>query len=217
MSEENTMRPAWIALIALSAACGPDADRYTYGGYDMPNHFPLDGNRLWEYLSDADTEHYTLEVEKTTTTAVSDYEVITVEHTNGDTVESLFQVDWSSDSIMGVKIHGYEDFSSGSAVSFDPTVTFADRQMVPTEALETETGGTTFTATFQGITGCQTHWATDWDDLDCIVMSLEAANGGHTQITGTYTLVPRYGSAYMDLDYYDGTWNLADHTWTSSD
>ena len=212
------MRPAWIGLIALCTACGPDTDRYTYGGYDMPNHFPLDGSRLWEYLSDADDENYTLEVEKTTSTIVSDYEVISLEHTNGDTVTSLFEVNWSSDSIMGVKIHGYEDFVGGSgAVSFEPAVTFADRQMVPGEAVETETGGTTFTSTFEGVTSCATHWATDWDELDCIVVTVEAANGGHTQVTGTYTLVPRYGSAYMDLDYYSGMWNLADHTWAESD
>ena len=212
------MRTISVALLALTVACGPDTDRYTYGGYDMSSHFPLDGSRLWEYLSDSPDVSWTLEVEKTGTATASTYEVITLEHVNGDTVESLFDVEWSSDSINGVKIHGYEDFAGGSGpISFDPAVQFASRQMVPGDSVETETGNTTFTATFAGLTDCATHWAPDWDELDCLVVTVETANGAHTAVTGSYTVVPRYGSAYLDLDYYDGLWNLADHTWSADD
>jgi hypothetical protein len=182
----------------------------------MSSHFPLDGSRLWEYLSDADDVNWTLEVEKTKTATASTYEVITLEHLNGDTVESLFDVEWSSDSTNGVKIHGYEDYASGSGpVSFSPAVQFASRQMVPGDISVTEVGGTTFTATFEGLTSCATHWAVDWDELDCLVVTVKAADGNHTPITGRYTIVPRYGAAYLDLDYYDDLWNLADHTWSA--
>jgi hypothetical protein len=212
------MRVAPLSIIGLIiAGCEPT---YDYQGYNMPDHFPLDGSKLeWEYASTDTTIAGELVVEKVTASVQNDVEVVTLEHwliTEGESEDLAWQVLWSSDPVKGVQIHGYTDVINGTEVNFDPPILFAEKNGIPGDQLTTTTGGFTFTSTFEAVEGCETYWVPGWADENCLVINID--DGDDTPITnsivvGTYWLVPRYGSAWLDLDAYDARWSLASHDW----
>jgi hypothetical protein len=212
------MRYALLSILGLAiVGCEP---AYNYQGYDMPDHFPLDGSKLeWEYSSTDTSVVSELRVEKVGTAIVGDVEVATLEHwvIGEDDAEDLaWSVQWSSDSVKGVQIHGYTNVTNGSEVSFEPPILFAEGHGIPGDQLITQSGGFTWTATFESVEGCETYWVPGWADENCLVVNLD--DGDDTPITnsiivGTYWLVPRYGAAWLDLDAYDARWSLANHDW----
>ena len=205
------------ALLALLAAgCDPDWDDGGWG-YDVSDHFPLDGSeRVWVYDSLDESVEWTLLVEKTTVVHEGDLDVVTLEHSNDDTLTVLAQVDWSSDSTGGVRIHGYHVEDGDVSVAFDPPIQFAELEMTPGDAVETETGGTTFTSTFETVEGCGTFWAPSWDDEGCLKFTLADGDedpATNAYIAGSYWLVTRYGPAWLVLDAYPARWSLSDRFW----
>jgi hypothetical protein len=213
------MRFTQLSFLGLVlAGCEPT---YDYQGYDMPDHFPLDGSELqWEYASTDEAVTDELRVEKLEASIVDDVEVVTLEHWligEDDTEDLAWSVRWASDSVKGVLIYGYTDVANDNEVTFDPPIVFAEGHGIPgSDPIVTQTGGFTWTATFEAVEGCETYWVPGWADEPCLRISLD--DGDSTEVTnsiivGSYWLVPRYGSAWLELDAYDARWSLADHDW----
>jgi len=203
------------ALASINTACEPE---YRYVGYNVVDHVPLDGSqREWEYDSFDETIDWTLLVEKQGTAQLSGASVVALEHSNDDTADLYWEVKWSSDSSNGVQIHGFTNiYGGGDEVVFTPPIQFADKQMKPDDTITTDTGGYTWTSTFQGVEGCETYWVPGWAEEECLVLNLDDGDGmpeTNSIIVGSYWLVPRYGPAWMDLDAYEGVWNLSGWDW----
>jgi hypothetical protein len=150
---------------------------------------------------------------------VDDIEVVTLEHWLigvDDSEDLAWSVDWSSHPVSGVQIHSYSNIHDGTEVVFDPPVLFAEKRAVPGDQFVTQSGGFTWTATFQGVDGCGTYWVPGWEDEECLVVNLDDGDGTDVTngvIVGTYWLVPRYGAAWLELDAYGTLWSLADQSW----
>ena len=206
----------WLcASAALNAGCDQDI---VYVGYNVVDHFPLDGDpREWEYDSFDETIDWTLLVEKQGSIQQSGASVVSLELGNDDTADLYWEVQWSSDSSNGVRIHGFTDiYGGGDEVSFSPPIQFAEKQMVPEDVITTDSGGYTWTSTFQGVEGCETYWVPGWSGEECLVFELDDGDGlpeTNGVIVGSYWLVPRYGPAWLDLDAYEGVWNLSGFDW----
>ncbi len=203
------MRPQLVLTAALLAGCGPGNIGYT--GYDVPDHFPLDGSTLfWEYRSDDGEGRLT--VEKSGSTVQDGLEVVTLTHSLDDSW--VADVRWASDPVDGVLLLGYSH--DEDEVDFEPPVVLSERHAVPDDVVVTQSGGRTWTAGFERIEGCATFWVPQWADESCLVFTLDDGDddpGTHGIVTGTYHLVPQYGAAWLDLDAYDLQWRLYDHDW----
>jgi hypothetical protein len=210
-----------ILPLAGGLACEPT---YNYVGYKMHKQFPLDGDRNWTYQSDDETVTYEMLVEKEDPPSTSDgYEVYTFAYYNDTDGTLLHEVDWSSDSINGVAIHGYRDYEgsggddtggleANDSQVFDPPIIFADDDMAPGASVTTTTGGWTFTSTLEVSEPCPNPWVEDWND--CLKMVLED-DGSGSLVSGNYWLVPRYGVAWMRRTVDADTWKLRDADWTA--
>jgi hypothetical protein len=202
------------ALAVLSTACDSN---YIYAGYSVYKNFPLDGSvRTWQYNSVDDSVDWRLLVEKAGTTTSGTQEVVTLRHTNQSDKSLIGEVDWSSDSSEGILIHRTYEEASAVTTTFDPPILVSKPQGVPGDSRVTETGGFTFTCTFEDIDGCATYWAPDWSGEDCFLFTIDDGDGDTSTnglIVGTYWLVPSWGTALMDLDGYDAQWSLSAGEW----
>jgi hypothetical protein len=223
------------ALLTQSA-CEPT---YTYVGYQMWDHVPLDADRTWTYANDGDAG-FELAVHKAESPAIqADQDIFIFEHTNAETGDLLMEVQWSSDSLYGVLIHGYTTYVSapagpgttdsgtpdtgetgdpptvGETVVYDPPVQFAGERMAPGDSEETVTGGYTFTSSFPYTEACPNHWTQDWNE--CLKIELDDGDGDDTTgslIAGEYWLVTRYGIAWFEPTGAPDKWVLKKHACT---
>ena len=198
----------------LFQACGGSS--YTYTGYRMHKQFPLDGDREWQYLNDAEDIQNPFRVEKIATPRIQDnLEIYTLEYYNEETGDIVRAVEWSSDSINGVLIHSYVDYEAGGeAVVLDPPIVFADDDMAPGQFVVTETGGYTFTATLQSSEPCPNHYVPDWED--CLKLTLDDGDGDDSAgalVAGEYWLVPSFGTAWFRMTPDTDIWRLWKHDW----
>jgi hypothetical protein len=204
-------------LSVLSACTGGG---YTYGGYKVYDHFPLDGYRTWDYAQGDESVEWQMAVEKDPNTSeTDDYEIITLNYRVDDPETNLFAIDWSSDSIKGVLIHGFVDYETGDSSDFDPPLVFGEYQMVPGAEVSTETGGRTWTSTFESVEECPNHWVTtDEDTWECLKFTLDDGDGDDLSgppFAGSWWIAPRYGTSRFIPTGYDDAWVLTKATWTS--
>ena len=69
-----------LVLVSFAAQVGCEPS-YTYAGYDMPDHFPMDGStREWTYASTDISVTDGLVIEKADSSVEDGVEVITLEH-----------------------------------------------------------------------------------------------------------------------------------------
>jgi hypothetical protein len=222
-----------FALAALAAAgCEPS---YTYQGYTMHSQFPTDGERYWEYANEDSSIADEMRVEMVTPPRTEDtLEIFTFEHYNDSTGDLLYSVDWSSDAVKGIQIHGYsiavstapdpdtggEDTGTAesppaeSDVDFDPPILFAESSMAPGDTVETETGGYSFVSTLEYSEACPNYWSSEW--TDCLRMKLDDGDGDDSvgaKVAGTYWLVKRYGIAWFQQTGDDEKWVLRKASW----
>jgi hypothetical protein len=209
------MRLILVSLVPLGLlACNPS---YSYGGYKIFEHFPMDGHRSWEYASDDVSIEHKLEVRMNDEPIqVGDTLIHEFQHFNQATGEMLGAVQWSSDSVDGVMIHGYQTTGpSGEVVNFDDPVVFADASMAPDESVTSSAGGWDFTSTFESVEGCANHWVgDDWDS--CLRFHLDDGDGDDATgaiFAGDYWLVPRYGIAWQATSGDSDTWVLVKADW----
>ena len=206
-----------LSLAVLSwllPSCGGAS--YTYTGYRMSQQFPLDGEREWQYLNDDEEVQNPMRVEKLSAPVMKESTAVyTFEYYNEETGDIVRSVDWSSDSMNGVLIHGYVDYEAGGEeVLFEPPVVFASSEMRPGESVVTETGGYTFTSTLMFSGPCPNHYVQDWED--CLNLVLDDGDGDDSTgalVAGEYWLVPRYGTAWFRMTPDTDNWRLWKHDW----
>ncbi len=213
------MRKSLIAVSIFTGLSGVSCGgaTYNYVGYLMDNQFPLDGTREYQYLSDDESIETPIRVEKASTpTATGTYDIYTFETYNDESGDLLNIVDWSSDSVYGILIHGFTDYAnSEDPVVFDPPLIFADDEMAPSDFVVTQTGGMTFTSTFVGVEPCPNYYVAEWNE--CLRMELDDGDGdanAGSMLAGTYWLVPRYGIAWFQQTGDAEPWVLWKHSWT---
>jgi len=237
------MRYALLVMAALSmTSCS--GSKYTYAGYQIFDHFPLDGQRSWEYANDDITVDHKIEIRMSelTTGGSGSTVVHEFQHYNQDTGSLLMTVKWSSDSSDGVLIHGFQVYdvddgggpggpgddtgdtggpggdvtSPGGEYNFaaDPLV-FGQSEMAPGESVTSSGGGWDFTSTFVGVEPCPNHWVgEDWDECLHFYLDDGVDGAGAAAISGDYWLVPRYGIAWIQLGGDSDVWRLVQANWS---
>ncbi|MCB9761876.1 MAG: hypothetical protein H6739_18750 [Alphaproteobacteria bacterium] len=236
-------RPALfgLAVLALGAGCNPTT---TYSGYDMVDAFPVDGERAWVFVNDA--KPYDLRVEMSSAAdRVGEVDVHTFEFYDNDLGDLLMTMRWSSDTIHGVLLHGYEtvaeeptgqggddtggddtgDTGDGArgpleAVTYDPPIQFVDRKMIVGESVETETGGATWTSTFLAQEDCPNHLLSGDLAPSCYKIGLDDGDGDPMvgqKPAGTWWIATRYTLIYFQLSGDSDKWVLADYDWSPAE
>lgn len=184
------------------------------GGTPVWDLFPFDGERTWEYTS-TDLElpyklvaESILEPEKKGTMNVYTVNYWTECVGNSDTCvdgDIIRSVKWSSDVIDGVFLHAY-DVGDGFVV-FDPPVQLALKEMLRDDSVDTQTDGTLWTSTFNGITDCPEALTTDWPE--CGELELTVDSGDGIPLAGKYWATKGNGLAGMELAGENGQWQLS--------
>tara|TARA_B100000575_G_scaffold35842_1_gene24181 strand:+ start:944 stop:1621 length:678 start_codon:yes stop_codon:yes gene_type:complete len=220
---------ASLTLIALTATVGCSSPSYDYSGYKTYDHFPLDGERYWNYQSAS--QDYLMDVRIDSTESVGDTAVRTLRYENANLASVLYWIKWSSDSGNGVQIHGYmvEETSSvgpddgtdtgdastdavvGTWVNFDPPIAITDHQMTPGETIETAGGDATYTSTFAAVETCDNNWAdTSWECLKIVIESNEAEP---PPFVGTWHWATEFGTSLFQPAGATSPWILTDYEW----
>jgi len=194
-----------LTALILTLGCD-DGGQYGYAGYDMVDHFPLDGERSWTYTND-DVE-WKLIVEMTDDKVqVEDTTVRTFEYWQSDSLGQkatlLMTASFSSDTYDGVQIHGYEvisdpvewdtanpgddtgsggdtgttGFGPAELVEFDPPLVLADAKMAPGDTVETTTSGGTWTSEFKYQEECPNNWIAGENTWSCLYIELDDGDG----------------------------------------
>lgn len=199
----------FAAAAALLAGCS-GGSTYSYSGYVMENYFPFDGERTWEFVStDTELTHKIVaELDPQPTTTGDGIEIYTIDYDlqcleDGplcDGGEPLRSVKWSADQTRGVLIHGVGN------ESYEPPITLAAPKMAVGDTVETETGGTLFTASFDQITDCPVKWTDAWDE--CVWLHLDDGGAG-VDVAGDYWAVTGYNVVAMQLTGDTGQWQLS--------
>lgn len=224
-----------ILLLAL----GCDGDNYGYAGFDMVDHFPLDGKRQWRYSNSA--YDYNLEVEMLDETeVVNDLIVHTFEYYSEANGNLLWDMRFSSDTINGIQVYGYtvysEDGGGGDtgdtggqdsgdtggakgpeeSMTFDPPVMLAEDQMVPGDTVTTESGGVNFVSTFHYQVECPNDWISGENTWKCLYVTVDDGDGDDLtgpKVAGSYWIAPRYGMSWFQQSGDTDKWVLGEAEW----
>lgn len=232
-----------LTLVPLLLGACIDDNNTGYSGYKMADHFPMDGKRSWEYMNEA--HNFKLDVEMSTSAEASgDGDEIRAFDTFHDpSGDLLMTVRWSSGSVNGVRIWGFEVYDVGGggedsgqdsggdsgeatleypewtpgAYTFDPPILLADREEKPGDEQVTETGGFTFTSTFAAVEECENLWVGGENTWTCLRVDLTEASGADLRILGSYWMAPRYGLSWFELQGDTAKWILTRAEWESAD
>ncbi len=215
-----------LALLALGLGCGGD-DTVATTGQAFERYFPLDGYRYWEYENEDPFSDWTTRIDKTfSPDTESGYDVYTLTTTINETGEVLRSVDWSSDGDDGVLVHGYNVVAVGDGSSlqnmgsadFDPPLVFGTTNMTNGDAETTATGGTTFTATYDGNDACPTPYTEAWESCRILVLSDDEGEGDMASpLAGTYYLVEDYGVAWFQATGDPEPWKMSKNVFRDED
>jgi hypothetical protein len=230
----------FVAILAGLVGC--TGSTYGYEGYNMVDHFPLDGTRSWKYSNE--TVDHNLIVEMVDGSSVDSFEIKNLEFWQADPnnlpATLLFSLSVSSDDVNGVHLHGYTyyadpvpydsgdsgdtdtDSDSGAkgpedTAAFTPPVVLADKKMVPGDSELTDVNGTTWTTTLEGQESCANHWVNGDQTWDCLHVSLDDGDGDYSAgspASGHFWLAPRYGMSWFQLTGDLDKWVLADADWS---
>jgi len=220
------MRNVLIALTLTS--CGTPA--YQYAGYRTYEHFPLDGNRAWEYKNQ--NQDFLMMVEKMPDPAAQGSKRIhTLRYAQKDPYRLMYSIKWSSDSTDGVEIHGYSvedvvtggddeaddtgmasDSTGGQWVDFVPPMQVTEYQMAPGDSVESSGAGVNYTTTFETMEGCPNDWRDDWDCMKVVITSSD--ENDVAPFVGTWHWATRYGTSLFQAPNQDFPWTLLVADWT---
>jgi hypothetical protein len=227
----RNLLPAALAVVLL-AGCPPKQNPFGYGGTLMYEFFPFDGLRTWEFISTNEELAYSLVAimqeadpeAKEPKDGISRYTVDYTKHCRGADAtcfegEVIRTITWSSDIQEGVRIHDYEDPSSG-LIEFEPPILIAPEKMERDEEAVTDTGGFTWTSTLLGTESCPVKMNVDW--TDCVHFSLDDGDGDDSTnpgLVGEYWAIVGYNVVTVQLnsdmvivdDEEVGQWQLSSH------
>ena len=216
------MRTAMAALAVLVlAGCGNGANPYTYDGFTMSTFFPFDGQRDWTFLQE-DVVHQLVatlnpEFEIVNSMRVYDVDYALVCPAGVDNCEpaehAISKLRWSSDAGTGTFIHAMIG-TAGEQV-FDPPVALTADRGKKGDLVTTETGGTTFTAKFDGIVSCPIRYTDDWAQCANIVLDDDdnRETVGSHPLHGDWFAVAGYNVVAMQLLGDTAQWQLNDATY----
>jgi hypothetical protein len=209
MEFRDVARTMAVGALALAAGCS-GGSTYSYSGYVRESYFPFDGARSWEFVSsDATLSHKIVaELDPNSQVTGDGIEIFSIDYwleclEEGplcDGEEPLRTVKWSADQTLGVAIH------ASGADSWDPPVVIASPKMAVGDTAVTESGGVTFTSTFDSITGCPVKWTDAWDE--CVRILVDDGGAG-VDIAGEYFAVVGYNVVAMQLTGDTGQWQLS--------
>jgi len=223
--------PAALAVVLLTG-CLPKENPFGYGGTLMYEYFPFDGIRTWEFIStDEDLPHTMVATmrepdpdAKAPKDGINLYTIDYSKHcrgADGSCIEGdlIRTITWSSDLEDGVRIHDYEDATTG-LIEFNPPILIAPEKMERDETAVTDTGGFTWTSTLIATETCPVHMNVDW--TDCIHFSLDDGDGDintNPGLVGDYWAIVGYNVVAVELaaevSMVDGEevgqWQLSDH------
>jgi hypothetical protein len=223
------MRTA-LTVLSLAATVGCGAPAYDYAGYRTYEHFPLDGERYWNYQNP--NEDHLLDVTIDSTEYTGNKALKTLRYQNASLDSVMHWIKWSSDSGSGVQIHGYmveessgapsggEDDTgepgteavTGSWVNYDPPLTITQHQMTPGESVESIGNDVTYTSTFAAVEGCANNWAdTDWD---CLKIVIDSDESDPPPFVGTWHWAPEFGTSLFQAKGDETPWILTDFEWS---
>lgn len=220
-------------ILLLAFACNGD-DNFVYSGFDMVDHFPMDGKtRTWRYSNSA--YQYNLDVEMVGETEVIGGQTVhTFEYYSAANGNLLWDTKYSADTINGVHIYSYTVYSEDGggqdtgtddtgnpggpeeSMTFDPPLQLAEDQMVPGASVVTDTGGLTWTATLQGQVECPNDWVSGERTWKCLYVTLDDGDGDDLtgpKVAGHYWLAPRYGMSWFQQSGDTDKWVLGEAYW----
>lgn len=206
-------------MFFLMFACAPEGSNTNYSGHNTHEYMPLDGVRSWQYQNDGAA--FDMVVEKTNTNTVDGIDIITYTYSKKEPSESLATIDWSSDSLNGILVHGYTLTNQGG-MEFETPVILADYKMVPGESVETITDGITFTSTFVAMEQCPNNWIDEDNTWDCLKFEISSdSSSGSFPFVGEWWLANTWGpSRFITPDGSFGssnTWVLSQATYSPED
>ncbi|MEC7984067.1 MAG: hypothetical protein VX278_02815 [Myxococcota bacterium] len=194
---------------ALFACNGGSTTQYT--GHTTYKYMPLDGERSWRYGNDG--MNFELLVEKVDAQLIDGVEIVSVEYSKYDPQELLATIDWSSDSIFGIQIHGYTLTNQGG-MDFETPVLFADYRMIPGENVVSTTDGITFTSTFNGVEMCPNNWVSEENAWECLYFTVESDSASGTfPFVGDWWIANTWGASRFITP--QGTFG-SENTWVLS-
>lgn len=202
---------ATLGTMACTSGQGPGVT-IDFQGDDVYKWFPFNGERIWTYQSTDTSLTYQLRGVLSEDSRVVDertriYKVdfrIDCRSADDDCVENELAFSWemSADSGKGVLFHTYDD------TVYDPPVRLSRAQMVEGDSITTESGGTTFTATYNGLVECPAiYWRNDKPDCGEIVLD---DGGAGTAIAGTYWAVTQFNVVAFKSALTGEEWQLRD-------
>ncbi len=205
-----------LGSLALSACGGSSV---TYSGYSMSNYFPFDGSsRTWEFVSTDTTIPHKLVATLATPGTPSadgamvfevDYETQCVQADAEGCVDAWVRtLAWSSDGTRGTLLHSLE--TADGLTAFDPPIALTDDTMLVGDSVQTTTGGTTWTATFEGLDACPVVWTSEWGN-QCIHLTLDDGGLG-SELAGDYWAITQYNLVGFQLADDSGVWQLSNAT-----
>jgi hypothetical protein len=220
-----------FVLTSLLACNG--GNPYTVAGFHMSEFFPFDGTRSWTFVSDDPAIPYQVFAElqpepEVITEGDAPLDIFTVTYntvcvgSDPACVDGPFRVSemqWSSKTGKGVRIHGYAT-PDGGHVTLDPPFTLAGSMGKAEDAWTTEINGATWTSTFtKFVAQCPVLWSDSF--VDCPQLDVDAAGA---PIGGTWYAATGWGlvgfafeGESVDADGNPYVWKLLRAEFTEAD
>jgi hypothetical protein len=220
------LRSSALLFIAIAAAGCDNNQTLQFDGDDMAKYFPLTGSRTWTFKADDSTTPYlivgqtaeeselledgrtrvytvdfTYECFSAAAPCLEDLDEDDVPDLNGTTA---FSWQLSANSTTGVNLHGFADRI------YDPAVRLADPRMVKGETVESESGGTTFTSTFESQGLCPAPYWRNEPPEDCIHLVVEDGGAGNP-IVGEIWAIYQFNIVAFTLAHDGVAWQLQDY------
>ena len=224
-------------MIFLLPLLGCEPSTTTYKGLSIYNYMPLDVERSWSYTnetgeesegesegeSEEESSSWDIDVVKVAEERLVNTKIVTLEYQedsgSGEEGTPLFRIQWSSDSIDGILIHGYENIGSDPVV-FDPPVVVAEPQMFSEDVVDTSTGGYNFTSTFHGVEACANRWISQNDEpWECAHLSISYDGADELPFIGDWWTANTWGTSIFTLSEgplaSENPWTLTQTDWAS--
>ncbi len=205
-----------IALASFSGCTGTNP--FTFSGVPIPDLFPFDGLRHWEFTSTDTSVRYRLVAEMLPEDpdTIDGRTVYTVDYftecvaqdgscVDGELLRSLM---WASDGSDGVFVYGYDNGSG--LVELSPPVQIGTDAMKRGDVVESTTDGTTWSSEMMGLEPCPVNMNVAWDD--CGKFEVTAADGDGSPIAGTYWANAGFNVVAFEWSGDEtGQWGLSNH------
>ena len=181
----------------------------SYSGHGTYDYLAFDGDRVWRYQNESENVDYTLVVETLESSSVDGVETITFEYSKEDPQELLGSITWQSGLLEGIGIQKYST-ADGEEVIFDELVVFAQNRMVPGASVTTETNGSVFTSTMNGVEQCPNEWNTN-EVWECLHFTVTVDSESHSYpFVGDFWMANGWGASRLNIP--QGSWG-AEGTW----